>query len=59
MKERYDLNITRQTISLWSYINMPENVSQFLNPTYEQNDTVLWPSVAPQSIVSIEQATDM
>ena len=53
MKVRFDLNITRQTISLWSYLNMPENIDQFVNPTYERNDAVLWPSVAPQSIVSL------
>ncbi len=41
-----------KTVSLWSYLNRPEILRTFLNPFYEPNLTVLWPSVAPQSIVS-------
>ncbi len=41
-----------KTVSLWSYFNRPEILRTFLNPFYEPNITVLWPSVAPQSIVS-------
>ena len=35
-----------------SFFNRPEVLSQFMNPLYEPNNTVLWPSVAPQSLVS-------
>jgi hypothetical protein len=52
MKDRIDLGINDKTISLWSYINLPENIVDYINPAYEANNSVLWPSVAPQSIVS-------
>jgi myotubularin-related protein 9 len=48
-RKRYDLE--KKTVSLWSYLNRPEILQQYLNPLYEPNATVLWPSVAPQSLV--------
>jgi myotubularin-related protein 9 len=42
----------KKTVSLWSYFNRPEILHTFLNPFYEPNLHVLWPSVAAQSIVS-------
>ncbi len=42
----------KKTVSLWSYFNRPEILRTFLNPFYEPNLNVLWPSVAAQSIVS-------
>lgn len=53
IKERNDLEIPIKTVSLWSYINRPVILQEYLNPTYEPNSNVIWPSVAPQSIVSI------
>lgn len=41
----------KKTVSLWSYFNRPEILRTFLNPFYEPNMNVLWPSVAAQSIV--------
>lgn len=52
MKERVELGIMKKTVSLWSFINLPENIVDYLNPAYDANNNVLWPSVAPQSIVS-------
>ena len=31
----------------------PEVLQKYLNPMYDPNPTVIWPSVAPQSLVSI------
>jgi myotubularin-related protein 9 len=53
-KEKIKYNGINKTVSLWSYLNRPEILRTFLNPFYEPNLTVLWPSVAPQSIVSKE-----
>jgi myotubularin-related protein 9 len=46
-------NGIKKTVSLWSYFNRPEILRGFLNPFYEPNINVLWPSVAAQSIVSL------
>jgi myotubularin-related protein 9 len=51
-KEKMKYNGTKKTVSLWSYFNRPEILRTFLNPFYEPNINVLWPSVAAQSIVS-------
>jgi myotubularin-related protein 9 len=51
-KEKMKYNGVKQTVSLWSYFNRPEILRTFLNPFYEPNTNVLWPSVAAQSIVS-------
>lgn len=33
-----------------TYINDEENLKKFLNPLYEPNDAVLWPSLFTQSL---------
>lgn len=34
-----------------TYLTRPEILEQFLNPMYDPNPLVIWPSVAPQSLV--------
>lgn len=51
-QEKAKFRVKKATVSLWSYVNHPDLLSTFLNPLYEPYDSVLWPSVAPQSIVS-------
>lgn len=48
---RTSLNLDKKTISLWSYVNRPAIITEYLNSTYEPNAGVIWPSVAPQSII--------
>ncbi|KAF3423443.1 hypothetical protein E2986_07493 [Frieseomelitta varia] len=48
--ERVKLRLSERTCSLWSYINQPEILEKWLNPLYEPNSGVIWPSVAPVSI---------
>ncbi|XP_050587322.1 myotubularin-related protein 9 isoform X2 [Bombus affinis] len=48
--ERVRLRLSERTCSLWSYINQPEILEKWLNPLYEPNSGVIWPSVAPISI---------
>ncbi|CAF0826454.1 unnamed protein product [Adineta steineri] len=50
-KEKLKYNGIKHTVSLWSYFNRPEILHAFLNPFYEPNLSVLWPSVAAQSII--------
>lgn len=50
-KMRHELRLTERTVSLWSWVNRPTVVTDYLNPVYEINNGVIWPSVAPQSIV--------
>ena len=52
VKERQELGLEKKTISIWSYLNRLEVMRSFLNPLYEPNNNILWPSVAPQSLVS-------
>uniref|UniRef100_A0A023F198 Putative phosphatidylinositol 3-phosphate 3-phosphatase myotubularin mtm1 n=3 Tax=Triatoma infestans TaxID=30076 RepID=A0A023F198_TRIIF len=47
--ERAKLSLTLHTTSLWSYVNQPEILHTILNPLYEPNNSVIWPSVAPMS----------
>uniref|UniRef100_A0A0M3HP20 Myotubularin phosphatase domain-containing protein n=1 Tax=Ascaris lumbricoides TaxID=6252 RepID=A0A0M3HP20_ASCLU len=54
-KEKYQLEVKTRTVSLWSYVNNPEILRSYVNALYEPNDSVLWPSVAPQSIVFWER----
>ncbi|XP_005183305.1 myotubularin-related protein 9 [Musca domestica] len=49
-KERHELRVHSRTTSLWSYLNRPEVLKNFLNPMYEPNPRVIWPSVAPISL---------
>lgn len=49
-KERLKYKIYTKTTSLWSYINLPNTMKTLLNPMYEPNRNVIWPSVAPISL---------
>lgn len=48
--ERHRLRLSERTCSFWSYINQPEILGKWLNPLYEPNAGVIWPSIAPISI---------
>lgn len=48
--QRKALNLNSKTVSLWSYLNRPEVLPSYLNPLYEPNNHVIWPSVAPMSL---------
>lgn len=48
--ERIKLRLSERTYSLWSYMNQPDVLEQWINPLYEPNPGVIWPSVAPISI---------
>ncbi|KAK6960629.1 myotubularin-related protein 9 [Biomphalaria glabrata] len=48
--ERHKCKLSERTVSLWSYLNRPEILQDYMNPMYEPNPTVVWPSVAPQSL---------
>lgn len=50
--ERLQMQLSVKTVSLWSHLNRPEVLRSFLNPLYEPNNRVIWPSVAPMSLVS-------
>lgn len=49
-KDRHQYKVKWSTISLWSYLNRPDILQNFLNPLYEPNPNVIWPSVAPISL---------
>lgn len=49
-REREALKLHSKTTSLWSYLNRPDVLKSLLNPIYEPNQSVIWPSVAPISI---------
>ncbi|VDK42562.1 unnamed protein product [Anisakis simplex] len=53
--DKYQMEVKKRTVSLWSYVNNPEILRTFVNALYEPNDSVLWPSVAPQSIMFWER----
>lgn len=48
--ERRGMKAPERTCSLWSYVNRPEILPKYLNPMYEPNQRVIWPSVAPMSL---------
>uniref|UniRef100_A0A5F8HCL2 Myotubularin-related protein 9 n=1 Tax=Monodelphis domestica TaxID=13616 RepID=A0A5F8HCL2_MONDO len=48
--ERCKLKLQQKTMSLWSWVNQPSELSKFINPLFEANSLVIWPSVAPQSL---------
>ena len=52
--DRAAMSVPTRTTSLWSFVNRPEVLSQYLNPMYEPNQHVIWPSVAPMSLVSFQ-----
>lgn len=41
----------RKTVSLWSYVNRIDVLEKLLNPLYTSNKEIIWPSVAPMSLV--------
>ncbi|CAD7006683.1 myotubularin-related protein 9 [Ceratitis capitata] len=49
-RERHELGVQTRTTSLWSYLNRPDVLKNMLNPLYEPNPSVIWPSVAPISL---------
>ncbi|XP_040283110.1 myotubularin-related protein 9 [Bufo bufo] len=49
--ERSKLKLKQKTLSLWSWVNQPNESHKFTNPLYEANGLVIWPSVAPQSLL--------
>ena len=51
VKHRTQLRLEEKTVSLWSHVNRPSQIAQYINSTYEPNPSVIWPSVAPQSII--------
>ncbi|XP_063298084.1 myotubularin-related protein 9 [Pelobates fuscus] len=48
--ERAKLKLQQKTMSLWSWVNQPTEMNKFMNPLFEANGLVIWPSVAPQSL---------
>uniref|UniRef100_A0A8C5MCW4 Myotubularin-related protein 9 n=1 Tax=Leptobrachium leishanense TaxID=445787 RepID=A0A8C5MCW4_9ANUR len=48
--ERRKLKLQQKTMSLWSWVNQPAKINKFMNPLFEANGLVIWPSVAPQSL---------
>lgn len=49
--ERMELMAFNKTTSLWSHLNRPDVMTSLLNPAYEPNPSIIWPSVAPLSLV--------
>lgn len=49
-RERESINLHTKTTSLWSYLNRPDVMKSLLNPVYQPNQGVIWPSVAPISL---------
>ncbi|CAG0895172.1 unnamed protein product, partial [Darwinula stevensoni] len=48
--ELVELRVKERTMSIWSHVNRPQVLEGFLNPLYDPNCAVLWPSVAPMSL---------
>ena len=48
---RTKLSLSEKTVSLWSWVNRPQELERLTNPLYEANSLVIWPSVAPQSLL--------
>lgn len=53
--ERDEQKLSEKTISLWSYLNTPQVLDEYLSPVYEPNPEIIWPSVAPPSIETWKQ----
>ena len=49
-RERLAIRVPTRTTSLWSYLNRPDVLKNLLNPLYDPNPSVIWPSVAPISL---------
>lgn len=50
-RDREAMRLHTKTTSLWSYLNRHDVLKSLLNPIYEPNQSVIWPSVAPISLV--------
>jgi myotubularin-related protein 9 len=50
-QERASLDLMNVSVSLWTYLNIPQIMNSLLNLMYEPNSNVIWPSVAPISLV--------
>lgn len=50
-RERYEINLFKQTTSLWSNLNTPGAMQTIISSLYEPNQGIIWPSVAPMSLV--------
>ncbi|XP_074104734.1 myotubularin-related protein 9 [Cotesia typhae] len=48
--DRVSLRLAERTTSIWTYINRSESLEKWMNPLYEPNLGIIWPSVAPISI---------
>ncbi|CAF0826541.1 unnamed protein product [Brachionus calyciflorus] len=48
--EREQLCLSTRTVSLWTFVKSEEGLKLFINPLYESNDAVLWPSLYTQSL---------
>jgi hypothetical protein len=49
-RERKLLGVEKRTISLWSYLNEPNNLKTYLNVLYEPNKEAIWPSATANAI---------
>ncbi|XP_059488042.1 myotubularin-related protein 9 [Neocloeon triangulifer] len=49
--DREQLKLFKKTVSLWSHLNRPEVLPSLMNTMYEPNSRVIWPSVAPMSLI--------
>ncbi|EHH18403.1 hypothetical protein EGK_14985, partial [Macaca mulatta] len=49
--ERCKLKLQQKTMSLWPWVNQPNELRKFTSPRFEANNLVTWPSVAPQSLL--------
>ncbi|KAL7054627.1 hypothetical protein AAHC03_025912 [Spirometra sp. Aus1] len=58
-QDREKLELSSKTVSLWSYVNRPEVLADFLNPLYSpppaetdgsSASTACWPCLAPQAL---------
>lgn len=54
-RDRAAAQVQKRTTSLWSYLNRPEVLTTLLNPMYDPNNQVIWPTVAPISLVIWKQ----
>ena len=46
--------LPNKTVSLWSYINRTDVQETLLNPLYTPSEKIIWPSVAPMSLVTTQ-----
>ena len=44
------MQLSFRTYSLWSYINQPDNMKNFINIFYEPNNEPIWPTISPFSL---------